>query len=80
MFHPDWLSHVNHLEYPFDLANTLAYKYGYGNDLEKFKKEGMKFSLVEDGTLDKPCTRLLLVNGVDDESVNPNRFIPETIG
>lgn len=68
MFSPEWLSHVNHLEYPFDLANTLAYKWGYGDDLEKFKKEGMKFSLVEDGTLDGPnCTRLLLVNGVDDE-------------
>ncbi|KAK3680581.1 hypothetical protein LTR37_021158 [Vermiconidia calcicola] len=68
MFTPEWLSQVNHLEYPFDLANTLAYKWGYGDDLEKFKKEGMKFSLVEDGTLDKPhCTRLLLVNGVGDE-------------
>lgn len=67
MFSPEWLSHVNHLEYPFDLADTLAYKFGYGNDAEKFKKEGMKFSLVEDGTLDLPCTRLLLVNGVDDE-------------
>lgn len=68
MFHPDWLSHVNHLEYPFDLASTLAYKFGYGNDLESFKKEAMKFSLLEDGTLDKPkCSKLLLVNGVNDE-------------
>lgn len=62
------LSNVNHLEYPFDLATTLAYKFGYGNDLELFKKEAMKFSLVKDGTLDKPqCARLLLVNGVNDE-------------
>lgn len=67
MFAPEWLDNVNHLEYPFDLAHTLAYKWGYGDDLEKFKQEGMKFSLVEDGTLDKPCTRLLLVNGVGDE-------------
>jgi hypothetical protein len=46
------------------LANTLAYKYGYGNDIEKFKKEASdKFSLLKDGTLDKPkCARLLLVN------------------
>jgi len=30
----------------------------------------MKFSLVGDGTLDKPhCARLLLVNGVGDECV-----------
>lgn len=68
MFDPTWLSNVNTLEYPFDLANTLAYKWGYGNDLEKFKKEAMKFSLLEDGTLDKPeCARLLLVNGMGDE-------------
>ena len=72
MFDPEWLSNVNHLEYPFDLANTLAYKWGYGDDLETFKKEAMKFSLIEDGTLDKPhCTKLLLVNGVNDESVHP---------
>ncbi|KJX98603.1 pigment biosynthesis protein yellowish-green 1 [Zymoseptoria brevis] len=68
MFDPEWLSHVNHLEYPFDLATTLAHKFGYGDDLEKFKKEAMKFSLLKDGTLDRPeCTRLLLVNGVNDE-------------
>ena len=69
MFDPRWLDAVNHLEYPFDLANTLAYKWGYGEDLEAFKKEGIKkFSLVNDGTLDSPdCTKLLLVNGVGDE-------------
>ncbi|KAF2859530.1 alpha/beta-hydrolase [Piedraia hortae CBS 480.64] len=69
MFAPDWLDQVNHLEYPFDLANALAHKWGYGNDVETFKKEAMKnFSLVEDKTLDSPdCTRLLLVNGENDE-------------
>ena len=68
MFDPEWLSHVNHLEYPFDLATTLAHKFGYGNDLETFKKEAVKFSLLEGGILDRPeCSRLLLVNGVGDE-------------
>ncbi|KAF2659528.1 alpha/beta-hydrolase [Lophiostoma macrostomum CBS 122681] len=69
MFDPAWLSEVNHLEYPFDLANTLAYKWGYGNDIERFKKEASsKFSLLNDGTLDKAkCARLLLVNGTEDE-------------
>ncbi|KAH7356350.1 Alpha/Beta hydrolase protein [Pyrenochaeta sp. MPI-SDFR-AT-0127] len=69
MFDKAWLNHVNHLEYPFDLANTLAYKFGYGNDVEKFKTESStKFSLLNDGTLDKPeCARLLLVNGTEDE-------------
>lgn len=68
MFKDEWLDNVNKLEYPFDLAHTLAYKWGYGSDLEAFKKDAMKFSLLEDGTLDKPgCTRLLLVNGENDE-------------
>jgi hypothetical protein len=26
-----------------------------------------KFSLLKDGTLKKPCTKLLLVNGTEDE-------------
>lgn len=51
------------------LANTLAYKWGFGDDIETFKKEASdKFSLLKDGTLDKPtCARLLLVNGTEDE-------------
>lgn len=69
MFAPEWLSEVNHLEYPFDLADTLAHKFGYGADVEKFKAEAMdKFSLLNDGTLDKKqCARLLLINGIGDE-------------
>jgi pimeloyl-ACP methyl ester carboxylesterase len=69
MLSPEWLSKVNHLEYPFDLATTLAYKWGYGDDLETFKREAQsKFSLLNDGTLDSPkCARLLLVNGTADE-------------
>jgi hypothetical protein len=51
------------------LANTLSHKFGYGSDIELFKKEASdKFSLLKDGTLDKPvCARLLLVNGTEDE-------------
>lgn len=69
MFSPEWLENVNHLEYPFDLANTLAYKFGYGDDVDAFKAEASsKFSLLNDGTLDKKeCARLLLVNGTEDE-------------
>ena len=55
MFDREWLDKINNLEYPFDLANTLAYKFGYGSSpegLEKFKQEGQKkFSLLLDGTL-----------------------------
>ena len=69
MFDREWLDNVNHLEYPFDLANTLANKWGYGDDVEAFKSEAQaKFSLLEDRTLDMPeCARLLLVNGTEDE-------------
>ncbi|KAK7931214.1 hypothetical protein PG985_001926 [Apiospora marii] len=68
MFDPVWLDNADHLEYPFDLAHTLCYKFGYGKDFERFKKEAMdKFSLLNDGTLDKPCAKLLLVNGTEDE-------------
>ena len=50
------------------LAHTLCCKFGYGDDFERFKKEAMdKFSLLQDGTLAKPCTKLLLVNGTEDE-------------
>lgn len=67
MFDREWLGEVNRLEYPFDLADTLAWKFGYA-DLEAFVREAHKFSLVEDGTLDRPCCgNVLLVNGTDDE-------------
>lgn len=66
MFDREWLENVNKLEYPFDLAGTLTYKFGYP-DLESFILEAGKFSLLNDGTLDKPCANMLLVNGNDDE-------------
>lgn len=66
MFDREWLENVNKLEYPFDLAGTLTYKFGY-KTLEDFIQDGAKYSLLNDGTLDKPCTKMLLVNGNDDE-------------
>jgi hypothetical protein len=66
MFDREWLENVNKLEYPFDLASTLTYKFGYP-DLESFIQDAGKFSLLNDGTLEKPCTKMLLVNGNDDE-------------
>lgn len=66
MFDRAWLENVNKLEYPFDLADTLAYKFGY-SDLETFIQNASKFSLLNDGTLEKPCTDMLLVNGDGDE-------------
>ncbi|KAF2228056.1 Alpha/Beta hydrolase protein [Elsinoe ampelina] len=67
MFKPEWLDASQGAEYPFPLGSTLARKFGYGDDFETFKKEGMgKWSLLEDGTLEKRCGRLLLVNGYED--------------
>lgn len=66
MFDREWLENVNKLEYPFDLAGTLTFKFGYP-DLESFIKDSAKYSLLNDGTLQKPCTKVLLVNGNDDE-------------
>lgn len=44
------------------LAECLAEKFGYEN-VEELKKDGKgRFSLVENGILDKPCARLLLAN------------------
>ncbi|KAK4447315.1 Alpha/Beta hydrolase protein [Podospora aff. communis PSN243] len=66
MFDREWLEKVNVLEFPFDLANALAFKWGYGS-LEDFIQEAGKFSLVNDGTLKKKCCNVLLVNGKEDE-------------
>ncbi|KAF2157077.1 alpha/beta-hydrolase [Myriangium duriaei CBS 260.36] len=70
MFDAEWLDASLSLEYPFDLGSTLACKFGYhGNKgFAAFKKEARsRFSLLENGTLDRPCGRLLLVNGTGDE-------------
>ncbi|KAL2126933.1 hypothetical protein VTI74DRAFT_11592 [Chaetomium olivicolor] len=68
MFDAEWLNVVDKMEYPFDLREALAVKFGYGEDVKRFVKEASgKFSLLEDGTLEKKCCRLLLVNGEEDE-------------
>ncbi|KAI1202292.1 Alpha/Beta hydrolase protein [Nemania serpens] len=69
MFDAEWLDAANSLEYPFDLAHTLCYKFGYGADFDRFKEEARdRFSLLTSGILDRPgCARLLLVNGTEDE-------------
>jgi hypothetical protein len=70
-----WLGFCMAVADECSLCNTLAYKFGYGTDIEKFKKEASdKFSLLKDGTLDMPrCARLFLVNV---RSPSPCSFIP----
>ena len=46
----------------YSLAECLAEKFGYEN-MEELKKDGKsRFSLLQNGILDKPSARLLLVN------------------
>ncbi|KAF2396094.1 alpha/beta-hydrolase [Trichodelitschia bisporula] len=62
----EWLAHVGHHEYPFDLRRAYVGKYGYGSWEELVEKCQKEFSLVKSGVLEKRNCRLLLVNGVLD--------------
>jgi hypothetical protein len=62
----EWLSEVNHHEYPFDLKRAYLGKYGYDTWEELVEKCQKTFSLVESGVLDKTSCRLLLMNGMLD--------------
>jgi len=49
------------------LTQVLAIKFGYSN-VEKMKIDSReRFSLLENGILDMPSTKLLLINGMLDE-------------
>lgn len=67
MFDPEWLEITRFMEYPFDLSQVLASKFGY-SDIEGMKVDSRtRFSLLENGILDQPSSRLLLINGMLDE-------------
>lgn len=62
----EWLDKVDGHEYPFTLTPALVMKYGY-KDVEELKERAQKdFSLVDNGIVNQPSTRLLLVNGTLD--------------
>jgi hypothetical protein len=44
------------------LAEALAKKFGYGSVEEMEKDAQKRFSLLENGILDKPSARLFLIN------------------
>lgn len=65
-FDEQWLRKANDHEYPFDLLPALSLKFGYSMT-EDFLKESQKtFSLVSTDIVQKPSSRLLLVNGTHD--------------
>lgn len=67
MFSEQWIKAQNHMEYPFALADAIAYKFGYASVAEFIADEPIKkFSLLENGVFDRDCARLLLINGMED--------------
>ncbi|CAK7568362.1 MAG: hypothetical protein SEPTF4163_006350 [Sporothrix epigloea] len=65
-FEPAWLARADGHEYPFQLTPALALKYGYNSTAEYISGALDKFSLLKNGILDLPSTRLLLINGTQD--------------
>jgi acetyl esterase/lipase len=71
MFNADWIAAQNQMEYPFALADALAYKFGY-RDLDpaaavaRYASEARKFSLLDSGVLDTQACKLLVINGTED--------------
>ncbi|PMD16032.1 alpha/beta-hydrolase [Hyaloscypha hepaticicola] len=65
-FGKEWIEKADGHEYPFLLSPAMALKHGYMN-IEDYKNGVQKkFSLLELGILEKPSTRLLLINGTHD--------------
>lgn len=68
MFDAAWIQASDQMEYPFALAEALAYKFGFrGSDpVEAYAAEGHKFSLLTSGVLDRPSCKLLVIDGMED--------------
>ena len=71
MFDAAWIGAQDQMEYPFALAEALAYKFGYREKnfpaaVARYAAEGRKFSLVDSDIIGKPTCRLLVINGMED--------------
>ena len=71
MFDPAWIRAQNQMEYPFALANALAYKFGYRDGdsdaaVDAYVAGARKFSLLEAGVLDRQSCRFLVLDGMED--------------
>ena len=68
MFDADWIRAQDQMEYPFALAEALAYKFGYrdSDPVSSYAASGHKFGLLSSGVLDHPSCTLLLINGMED--------------
>ncbi|KAI1177795.1 Alpha/Beta hydrolase protein [Nemania sp. FL0916] len=65
-FDEAWLRRADGHEYPFKLLPALALKHGFSSVEEYVRLAKGRFSLLENGILERPSTRLLLVNGTLD--------------
>ena len=71
MFDREWIGAQDQMEYPFALAEALAYKFGYRDAdaesaVERYAVDGRKFSLLDAGIVDMPSCKLLAINGMED--------------
>ena len=64
-FDADWIEQAQAGEYPFELAETLAYAFGR-DTFEQWVDFAPKLSLVRQGILEQPCAETLLINGLHD--------------
>ncbi len=71
MFDPAWIGHQNQMDYPYALADALAYKFGYRETdypaaVARYAADGRKFSLVDAGIVEAPACKMLVINGMED--------------
>ena len=71
MFDAEWIRAQNQMEYPFALAEALAYKFGYrdmepGTAVARYAADAHRFSLVDSGVIGTPACKLLVINGMED--------------
>jgi esterase FrsA len=64
-FEPEWIEKAQWGEYPFELAETLAYAFGR-NTFDEWVEYAPQLSLLRQGILEQHCTELLVVNGLHD--------------
>ncbi len=86
MFDCEWIRAQDQMEYPFALAEALAYKFGYRDSnydaaVDAYAAEASKFSLVDAGVLETSSCKLLVIDGMED-SIFPieDNFIVATKG
>jgi dienelactone hydrolase len=71
MFDAEWIGAQNQMEYPFALADALAFKFGYRDPdpataVARYAADAHKFSLVDTGIVGTSTCKLLAINGMED--------------